>query len=65
LQSGIQLKNLVMPLYQTFIRPLLPERNIPAFTVATYSSFYAFVALFFYVLIKILKIKISFVTCIH
>jgi len=33
LQSDIQLKNVIMSLYQTPVSPLLAERNIPHFTV--------------------------------
>ena len=37
LQSDIQLKNLIMSLYQTFIRPLLTEKNIPYLPIIPYS----------------------------
>ena len=37
LQSDIQLKNLIMFLYQTFLRPLLPEKNILRFITIPYS----------------------------
>ena len=37
LQSDIQLKYLIISLYQTFIRPLLTEKNILHFTVTPYS----------------------------
>lgn len=36
LQSGIQLKNPIMSVYQTFIRPLLREGNVLRFTVKPY-----------------------------
>ena len=32
----VAIKNLIMSLYQTFVRPLLPERNIPHFTTMPY-----------------------------
>lgn len=37
LKSDIQLKNWIMPLYQTFIRPILPEINTLHFTITSYS----------------------------
>ena len=37
LQSDIQLKNVIMSLYQTPVSPLLAERNIPHFTVTPHS----------------------------
>jgi len=39
----IAIKNLVTSLYQTFVRPLLPERSIPPFTIMPYSC-HCFVA---------------------
>ena len=39
----IQLKNLIMSLYQTFISSLLPEQNIPHFTI-TPCSCHSFLA---------------------
>jgi len=35
-QSEIQFKYLIMSLYQTFISPLLPEKNILCFTTTPY-----------------------------
>jgi len=37
LQSDIQLKNLIMSLYWTFIIPILSEKNVLHFTITTYS----------------------------
>ena len=37
LQSDIQLKNLIMSLYQTFIIPILAEKDILVITVTPYS----------------------------
>jgi len=36
LQSGIQLKNPIMSVHQTYIRPLLPERSVLCFAVKPY-----------------------------
>ena len=37
LKSEIQLRALIMSLYQTSVSPLFPEENIPRFTVTPYS----------------------------
>lgn len=37
LKSDIQFKNQIMSSYQTFIRPLLPEKNVFHFTTMPYS----------------------------
>ena len=42
LQSDIQLKNLTMSLYQTFMILTLPERNNPYFTIKPYSHHHFF-----------------------
>jgi len=36
-QSDVQLKNLIMSLYQTVIRAILPEKYTPQFTIMPYS----------------------------
>lgn len=37
LQSDVQLKCMIMSLYQPLISPLLPENDIPCFTITLYS----------------------------
>ena len=37
LQSDTQFENMIMSLYQAFIRPFLQEKNTPWFTIMPYS----------------------------
>ena len=42
LQSDIQLKNLIMSLYQTFIIPVLARKNTLCFTITPYKCHHFF-----------------------